>query len=136
MFDSLKFWKKKEPLPAAAPLIPKTPAGIPKEPDLMPPDRPPSVFADRPDLPAMPGEETPAMPSTGLAPDQALGFKREPSRLEVPQAPEVQADLDSSKDMQLINAKLDAIKAGIDHINARLDRIERPREEKEIIAWR
>ncbi len=135
MFDFIKFWKKKEPLPAAAPLIPKTPAGFPREPDLMPPNRPPSVFADKPDLPVMPGEE-PAMPSTGLGPDQAMGFRRDSIRMEVPQPPEVQAELDSSKDVQLINAKLDAIKAGIDHINARLDRIERPREEKEIIAWR
>ena len=38
--------------------------------------------------------------------------------------------------LTLAQGKLDAIKAGIDHINARLDRLEKPAEEKEIIAWR
>jgi len=133
MFDSLKFWKKKTPAVETA-ALPET--DLPKTPDITPPEHPPSAFAEpRPKLPAMPGEE-PGMPSAGLSPEQSPGFRRDMRRLEVPQPPEVQSDLDANKDMQLINAKLDAIKAGIDHINARLDRLEKPKEEKEIIAWR
>lgn len=140
MFEFLKFWKKKEPAAKAVPAsVPEMPAQAKAQEPVAPPERPPSMFSQGSQnmqaIPKMPGEE-PGMPSAGLSPEQAPGFKRNLQRLEVPQPPEVQADIDSSKDMQLINAKLDAIKAGIDHINARLDKLEKPKEEREIIAWR
>jgi len=140
MFEFLKFWKKKEPVAKAVPAsVPEMPARARTQEPVAPPERPPSMFSqeqsNRPAVPNMPGEEH-GMPSAGLGPEQATGFKRTMRRLEVPQPPEIQADIDSNKDIQLINAKLDAIKAGIDHINARLDRLDKPKEEREIIAWR
>ena len=133
MLDFLKIWKKKEPA------IPETPGIAPPEmPDLG--AKPPSMGAE-PDLAAappgglgeMPGEFP--KPSGGLAPEQPPGFRPREAPLEMPTPPGMPAPEPANKDFQLVNAKLDAIKAGIDHINARLDKIER-KEEKEIVAWR
>ncbi len=129
MLDFLKVWKKKEP-------------AIPETPDIAPPEmpdlgaKPPGMGAE-PDLGALPpgldtGPGEFPKPSGGLAPEQPPGFRPREAPLEMPKPP---AEEPASKDFQLVNAKLDAIKAGIDHINARLDKIER-KEEKEIIAWR
>ena|GEM_PF-4014102 len=128
MFESLKFWKKKETVPTT--------------PNIAPPDKPPGLDEAPLDLagPEMPGlpSEAPARPTSGLAPEQAVAFRREagPPEMPSPLTPPAETPGESGKDFQLINAKLDTIKAGIDHINARLDKMEQPKEEKEIIAWR
>lgn len=133
MLDFLKFWKKKEP-------------SLPESPDITPPEMPglnskPSGFGAEPDLGAKPqdlgarpsGSDFPR-PAAGLAPEQAPGFRAREASLEMPSPPGA-AEEPAAKDFQLINAKLDTIKAGIDHINARLDKLEK-KEEKEIVAWR
>ena len=131
MFDSLKFWKKKESVPAdiappAMPDLDANPQGMGAEPDL---------GATPPGLDQGPGEFP--KPSAGLAPEQPAAFQERASPLEMPTPPGMSTPEPSAanKDFQLVNAKLDAIKAGIDHINARLDKIE-IKEEKEIVAWR
>jgi hypothetical protein len=133
----LKFWKKKEP-------------DFGETPDIAPPEKPVfdegmSGFGAEPDLGAKPqdlgarppGSEFPR-PAGGLAPEQSPGFRAREAQLEVPTPPGMTAPspaAESNKDFQLINAKLDTIKSGIDHINARLDKLEK-KEEKEIVAWR
>ena len=125
MLDFLKFWKSK------APAL--------DEPGITPPERPRGMedpgagpMGPEPALPGMPSEEF-AKPTSTIAPEQPAAFQK----IEPPAPPlgVPEAAGDSNKDFQLINAKLDAIKAGIDHLNARLDRLE-PKEEKEIVAWR
>jgi len=137
MLDFLKFWKKKEPAmpdiggdiapPEAPASFPERPAELGKKSDL-------GLPSESPDLtgPGIPGEDF-ARPSAGLGPEQPVAF-REKDALERPMPPGA-APADSGKEFQLINAKLDTIKAGIDGLNARLDKLER-KEEKEIIAWR
>lgn len=133
MFDFLKFWKKKGPDVAGFDDI--APPSLPEMPSESGPER----------STGMPGESSGfagsdfpgpgfARPAGGLAPEQAPAFRARETPLEMPQPPGAAAD-SSGRDFQLINAKLDSIKAGIDHIHARLDKIER-KEEKEIISWR
>ena len=133
MFDFLKFWKKKEPaMPDFGDITPpEMPSSFPERPAELGTARSLGMPSESPDMagPGFPGEDF-ARPSAGLGPEQPVAF-REKDVLERPLPP----GADSSKDFQLINAKLDTIKAGIDHLNARLDKIER-KEEKEIIAWR
>lgn len=127
MLDFLKFWKKKEP-------------DFGETPDIAPPEMPdldtklPGMGAE-PDLGAKPPEFP--RPAGGLAPEQSPGFGAREAPLEMPAPPGMSAPEapGSNKEFQLVNAKLDAIKAGIDHIHARLDKLEK-KEEKEIIAWR
>jgi hypothetical protein len=123
MLDFLKFWKGKEPAL--------------DEPTITPPEKPPGMsdldtgpMGPEPELPGMPGEEF-AKPTSAMAPEQPSAFQK----IEPPTPPGAQSAGDTNKDFQLINAKLDAIKAGIDHLNARLDKLE-TKEEKEIVAWR
>ena len=123
MFDFLKFWKKK----------------MPAEQDILPPEKPPELKqispAARPEMPGLPSE-SPSQLSAGLAPEQHAAFRKESPEVRSPLTAPLETPADSGKEFQLINAKLDTIKAGIDHLNARLDKIEKPKEEKEIIAWR
>jgi len=132
MLDFLKFWKKKEPT-------------APKAPDIAPPEKPDfgaTPFGAEPDLGARPpgtdmsasppGSSEFPRPAGGLAPEQSPGFRPREAPIEAPSPP---GAAPANKDFQLVNAKLDTIKAGIDHINARLDKLEK-KEEKEIVAWR
>ena len=135
MLDFLKFWKKKEPAmpnlggdiapPEAPSAFPEKPAELGRKSDL-------GLPSESPDMTSVPGEDF-ARPSAGLGPEQPVAF-REKEALERPMPPGA-APADTSKEFQLINAKLDTIKAGIEGVNARLDKLER-KEEKEIIAWR
>lgn len=127
MFEFLKFWKKKEP-------------EFPGSEGIAPPEKPDDLTARPPAFGAgsdFPGSSDFPRPSAGLAPEQPSAFRAQEAPIERPAPPGV-ASAESpaeNKDLQLVNAKLDAIKAGIDHINARLDKMER-KEEKEIVAWR
>lgn len=141
MLDFLKFWKKSE--------------GMPKFPDEGPPDfgaqgmpseLPPEVPGEFPGVSAAPGFE----PTSAMAPEQPPVFGREPA--ESPRAFEQaeptalsapsfgrQSAPNSDKEFQLINAKLDSIKASIDGLHQRLDKMEiekQHKEEKDIYAWR
>lgn len=133
MFEFLKFWKKKEPeMPDLGGDIapPEAPSAFPERPAELGAGRGLGLPSESPDMTRVPGEDF-ARPSAGLGPEQPVAF-REKEALERPLPP---GAADSSKEFQLINAKLDTIKAGIDGLNARLDKLER-KEEKEIIAWR
>jgi len=112
VFDKLKFWKRKEPeLPPIAP-----PSAGPG------PLEGPSMGELPAFEPSPLGMEAPATPQLGLPTEKPI--------LGVTPKPEV-----ADKEMQLVNAKLDAIKAVVDNINQRLDSMEKP-QEKEVIQWR
>lgn len=132
MFGFLKFWKKKEEFPE-----------FPREesPDMGMPS------GEFPGISEAPGFE----PTSSMAPEQPPVFGREP---EMPKAFEQaeqpvfgtpsfsrpSAPASSDKEFQLLNAKLDAIKASIDGVHQRLDKMEMEKEgrraEKDIYAWR
>ncbi|MBD3304030.1 hypothetical protein GF343_02710 [Candidatus Woesearchaeota archaeon] len=138
MLDFLKFWKKKKPAaPSGADIAPPElpdfdakPAGA--EPNLA--ARPPGAGAGHDMAARPPGGSDFPRPAGGLAPEQSPGFRPREAPIEAPSPPGAAAE-GAAKDFQLVNAKLDTIKAGIDHINARLDKLEK-KEEKEIVAWR
>ena len=134
MLDFLRFWKKKEEMPE----FPE--AGMP---ETGMHEMPPGEF---PGVSAAPGFE----PTSAMAPEQPPVFGREPAEM-----PRVFAQAEptslsapsfgrpsapsSDKDFQLINAKLDSIKASIDGLHQRLDKMEiekQHKEEKDIYAWR
>ena len=133
MLDFLKFWKKKEEMPE----FPE--AGMPETGmhDM------PGEF---PGISASPGFE----PTSSMAPEQPPMFGREaaeaprsfeqaePTAFGAPSFSRPSAQ-SSDKDFQLINAKLDSIKASIDGLHQRLDKMEiekQHKEEKDIYAWR
>lgn len=61
----------------------------------------------------------------------------EPSPAEIPRAPfEGQRAQNDSRGVELINAKLDAIKAILDNISSRIERLEKIAAGEEIPRWR
>jgi hypothetical protein len=69
-----------------------------------------------------------------MGPEQPPMFKPAEPLPATPAAPPAAAP---GQDMQLVNAKLDAIKAGIDGLHQRLDKMElEKKKEEEIVAWR
>ncbi|MEM4247557.1 MAG: hypothetical protein QXR48_03850 [Candidatus Woesearchaeota archaeon] len=127
LLDKLKFWKKEEP------------AGfeLGKYPAL---ERGPA--AEMPDMAMPPSEgltEMPSMEEVRLAPPapfSEMGRQAAPAPSAfAPAMPAPSAALDMTREMQVVNAKLDTLKALLDGINAKLDRLERaqmPKEEEPI----
>jgi hypothetical protein len=115
LMDKLKFWKKEE-----------VPPEIPAMPDIPPP------MAGQPGPPPMPGSmEQMGMPTPmpGLTePPQEI-----PPAFETPAAPQAfaqqQQTMSSDQQMQLISSKLDTIKAQLETVLQRFDRLERKNEE-------
>jgi hypothetical protein len=149
LLDRLKFWKREEPaefelgrypgLEAAPPaelpgMAPPGGAGITEMPAGMPSEIPGGMPAGGPP----PGMEdlgpTPIPPLRGSA-GQPVPSIISPSMMPPPGAAQPMGD------MQLVNAKLDTLKALLDSINARLERMERqqrPLEEEPMAVrrWR
>jgi hypothetical protein len=132
IFGKLAFWKKKEePIP---PLGEAPELGLPKdELGLKPPEgfeepvaagiAPPGAPPGMPGPAPMPGREPEPSPGISAPP----GFRAQP--------PPPMAPPPVSKDLELISAKLDALKASLDSVNQRLvnlERIARGEHEKEI----
>jgi len=118
--EKLKFWKKEEePLEGfgalddkgAAPFPGDAPGQLPPEPNFQEPGQ-------------MPPEGGPALPpmgeDTGLPPE-LRGVAQQPPT-QVHQAPQQAAPINQ---MEVISAKLDAIKVSLENVNIRLERIER-----------
>ena len=106
-FDKLQFWKRKEqeiPSPVGAPPLegPGPMPGMEPSPGLGAPAQLPGMGAPlgMPEPAGLPPQPTPVL---GVTPK-----------------PEV---IGADKELQLVNAKLDAIKAVVDNINQRLDRM-------------
>ena len=96
----------------------------------MPSAAPPEMGATPPgDMGAAP----PMEPTSAMAPEQPPGF-----RPAAPEMPSMGAQAPAAdKDMQLINAKLDAIKAGIDSLHQRMDKMELEKQKEEkAYAWK
>ncbi|MBW2970016.1 hypothetical protein KY319_02735 [Candidatus Woesearchaeota archaeon] len=106
VIDKLKFWKKEEEAP---PEYPKTPEFTP------PPETPPAGMEHL----GMP------RPTPGLEPPAEPGF--EPS-FAPPKAFAQQASMSSEQQLQLINSKLDTIKAQLETVLQRLERLEKKDE--------
>jgi hypothetical protein len=138
LLDKLQFWKRKEEESfdmGSYPALTERPA----PPAMQGMDMPPGAMAGM--HTGMPGENAPAMP--GLddmsqvppPPMRGLGGQPAPSAfapapIQQPQGPDV------GREMQVVNAKLDTLKALLDSVNMKLDRMERaqtPKEEVEII---
>ena len=125
IFDKLAFWKRKEePLPPEG-MPPEL--GLPKEGDLglhpegfeepvaaglAPPGAPQG-------MPGMPGSE----PMHGYEPEPTPSLSTLPGFQS--QSPPPMVPLHISKDLELISAKLDALKASLDSVNQRLANLER-----------
>ncbi len=124
LLDKLKFWKKEEPAgfelgkyPAleAGPALPgqPMPGGMP---GMIPPsgltEMPTEDFGPAPFPPAMRGQPSFA-PAQPMAPPQAM------------------PGADVSRDMQVVQAKLDTLKALLDSVISKLDRLERAQQPKE-----
>lgn len=115
MLEKFKFWKHKEPeLPDNLPPIP----GAPDLPAEMPPIGAPAPPAG---IPAAPG--IPAGPPMEPTPSPAF------------QQMEQMSGSAQEKDMQLIAAKLDVLKAQLDNITQRLDRLESLAQESGKVRW-
>jgi hypothetical protein len=131
MFDFMKFWKKKDDLE-----IPAMPAD---DPNLGMPGADMPGLEGAPPMPGAPGMEGPP-PMPGMEPTTAMGPEQPPMFKPAEPLPATPAAQPAAQgqDMQLINAKLDAIKAGIDGLHQRMDKmeLEKQKEEKEIVAWR
>jgi hypothetical protein len=151
LLDKLKFWKKEEPefdmgkFPGLeAP--DQTQPGMGSAPGMpglteMPASEgamagfedignaPPAPF------PGMPGASAIEQPGRSLALPGGLPVGRgqsAPSAFAPAPVQQVQPQQDIMRDMQIVNAKLDTLKALLDSVNVKLDRIERvqaPREE-------
>jgi hypothetical protein len=81
--------------------------------------------------------QAPPAPITGMGMPAGRGQLAAPSAFApapVMQGPSAASGADLSRDMQIVNAKLDTLKALLDSVNAKLDRIERqaPKEEEPV----
>ena len=124
LLDKLMFWKKEEDLP-------KLPVG--RFPDLEAPGlgRPPGL----PPAPGGPGlTEAPSLgEDLGPAPSPPqLQPVQPPAPRAFQPAPVQQGPAMSPDSMQIINAKLDTLKALIENMNVKLDRMEKQKTEEEI----
>jgi len=146
ILDKLKFWKKKEEEfePEGFGALEEEPLeGVPGEPGMLPgegmpplpgegpgpelapmeglPEEPGMLPGERPDLSVTPGGEA-TTPSEYKPMEQ-----RAPPPVQTPQP----AQPPQMNQMEVISAKLDAIRATLDSINVRLERIERATHGKE-----
>jgi len=138
ILDKLKFWKKKEEEfePEGFGTLEEKPLeGMPGEPGMLPgegpgpelppmeglPEEPGMLPGEKPDLSLTPGGEA-TMPSEYKPMEQ-----RAPPPVQTPQP----AQPPQMNQMEVISAKLDAIRATLDSINVRLERIERATHGKE-----
>lgn len=127
LLDKLKFWKKDEEFTldkAGIPELPPEPGSPPQDVGAWGPQTPhPEPLAPLPPGPA-------GMPERRLPPMEASVH---------PAMTGPSAERDLHKDLELINAKLDALRATVDNINQRLERMERGTE-KEVVTlpsrWR
>ena len=112
LFSKLAFWRRSEE-PLAPPKLPSL--------EPLPPPRPPSLEHLGPE-PGLPLESMPPLHAPGL------GSEPSPHALEpVPAAPLKPSLLPASNEHQLIVSKLDTIKAQLDAVLSRLERIEHER---------
>ena len=69
--------------------------------------------------------QNPGIPTGNLSPE-AMGFERIPQGAQsYPSQPQTVGEINVGKDLEIISAKLDAIKAELDAMNQRLKKIER-----------
>lgn len=128
VFDKLAFWKKKDDF---ADLKSKDPFG----PDMGQPPGPdsgfggPDPFASPPGMPqhhdpGMGDPNSPLMnpPSPQFPPEAPPGYQ--PPGGMSPPPPSADSDYINSKNLEVISSKIDAIRATLDSINARLSHIE------------
>ena len=120
LMDKLKFWKKEEPLD-----IGKYPA-LEAAPN-----------AEHPELGPPPSMTTPPEPlqELGAAPPPPPGHTPAPKALDQPLSSPITAPMQSApqgSELQVVNAKLDTLKILLENINAKIDRLEKPEEEKPI----
>jgi len=131
ILDKLKFWKKEE-----EEFKPEEGFGALEEKETMPGGELGRLPGEElgglgPDLPPMEGEEK---PPTGIPPE-LTGIEHKPPSHVPPTYAEIPPQ--QLNQTEVISAKLDAIKASIDSINVRLERIERAtaHHDKEHETW-
>ncbi len=133
-FDKIKFWKK-EPELSLPEAVGAPPLGGPSDLDRPAPWGGPSADGPSP-LGGLPSEGPPPLADAESIPLQGRGQPgfgpAERPVLGVTPKPEGGS---VDKELQLVNAKLDTIKAVVESINQRLERMEKP-QEKEVIQWR
>ena len=143
ILDKLKFWKKKEEEfePEGFGALEEEPLeGMLGEPGMLPGEGMPPLpgegtgpeFPPMEGLPEEPGKERPDL---SVTPGGAGGIPSEYKRVEERAPPPMQAPQPAQppqmNQMEVISAKLDAIRATLDSINVRLERIERATHGKE-----
>jgi len=122
LLDKMKFWKKEEePLetPEGFGALEEEPGRLPGEGADFPGGEP---GVPGPALPPMEGPEPGA--ETGLPPELQGVDRQPPTQARAP-VQQVPTQAPPQHQMEVISAKLDAIKASLDNINIRLERIER-----------
>ncbi len=133
IFSKLAFWKREEAAPLELGQYPALEAGPPSA---RMPEFGPSGGPGLTEMPAEPfGGPMPHLAELGPAPSPPMGMRAPLAPSAFAPAP-VAPPADMTRDMQVVQAKLDTLKALLDNINAKLDRLERsqpPREEAETI---
>ncbi|MGH8742923.1 MAG: hypothetical protein ACREUY_01445, partial [Burkholderiales bacterium] len=156
ILDKLKFWKKEEPAEFDLGRYPslEVPPNLPGSPEpgqdafpgMIPRGGP--GLTEMPHEHGMPGEELSPVPlppnvremrgQPSFAPARVGASADQPALLALPAqlqpafaAPAAAPAADMSREMQVVNAKLDTLKALIDSISAKLDRIERSQQKEE-----
>lgn len=136
ILDKLQFWKHRETedfdmgsYPALTDRPQQGPPGM---------DMPPGAMAGM--HTGMPGENAPSMPGlddmSQVPPPPMRGLGGQPAPSAFAPAPMQAPGPDVGREMQVVNAKLDTLKALLDSVNMKLDRMERaqaPKEEVEVI---
>ena len=134
LLDKMKFWKKEEePLgtPEGFGALEEGPGRLPGEGAEFPGGEP---GVPGPALPPLEGGETGA--ETGLPPELQGVDRQPPTQVRAP-IQQVPTQAPPQHQMEVISAKLDAIKTSLDNINIRLERIERatPHGQEQAQQW-
>jgi hypothetical protein len=126
LFDKLKFWKKEEVPEFELGKYPGLEAAPPGTamPEMAPPGGP--GITEIPHLEEL-GPVPPPPTPLGARPFAPPGMPAPSAFAPVPSAPAQ----DMTRDMQIVQAKLDTLKVLLDSINARLERMERMQQPKE-----
>jgi len=135
LLDKMKFWKKEE-----EPL--ETPEGFGALEEKVPDEEPGRLPGEGAGFPGgEPGVPGPALPpieggETELPPE-LQGIDRQPPTQARAPIQQVPTQAPPQHQMEVISAKLDAIKASLDNINIRLERIERatPHGQEQAQQW-
>ncbi len=125
LLDKIMFWKEDEDLPSEAP-----PLGLEKDNLGLGLDQQQTGTGPTPSVPPeqefeKPGVSTPPQfqqQQFQQQPRQQQQFQQQPRQQQPQQYPQQQT---SSKDLELISAKLDALKSSLDSMNQRLANLER-----------